>query len=135
MSDLNQICSEVAASVPDGLGCAVIDLESGLLIGVSRQAHALPESLLDTMAATVVDMVRGRTITIVEEMIAEYTGTKQGRLVDGLQLTTDQAYVFMSVLQEKPNYLVALVAGKTATLGSGWAAIRSALPKIMPFCP
>ena len=135
MADLNQICAEVVSSVPDGIGCAVIDLDSGLLIGVAHNAPDLPEALLDTMAATVVDMLRGQPVKIVEELLAQYGGTKPARLLEGLQLTTEKAYVFMTVVQEKPDYLVVLVAGRKANLGSGWAAIRGAMPKIRPHCP
>jgi hypothetical protein len=135
MTDLNKICAEVVESVPDGLGCAVIDLESGLLIGVSHVATDLPDALLDTMAASVVEILRGRAVSIVEDMLAQYGGSKQKRLVEGLQLTTGKAHVFMSVVQDRPGYVVALVAGKKATLGSGWASIRSAMHRIQPFCP
>jgi len=135
MTDLNKICTEVVDDVPEGLGCAVIDLESGLLIGVSHVAPDLPEALLDTMAASVVDMLRGRAVSIVEEMFAQYSGNKQKRLVESMQITTDKAYVFMTVVQDKPSYVVALVAGKKATLGSGWASIRSAMHRIQPLCP
>lgn len=135
MADLNQICAEVTSSVSDGIGCAVIDLESGLLIGVHHNAPNLPTALLDTVAASVVEMFRGRTVTTVEEMLSQYSGDKQSHLLEGLQVTTDKAYVFMSVVQDKPGYLVALAAGKKATLGAGWAAIRGAMPKIRPLCP
>lgn len=135
MADLNQVCAEIIGAVADGMGCAVIDLESGLLIGVAYNAPDLPTALLDTLAASVVEVFRGRTVAVVEEMLSQYTGTRQSPLLEGLQMTTDKAYVFMSVVQDKPGYLVALAAGKKATLGAGWAAIRSAMPRIKPFCP
>jgi hypothetical protein len=135
MTDLNKICAEVVESQPDGLGCGVIDLESGLLIGVSHVATELPEALLDTMAASVVEMLRGRAVSIVEDMFAHYGGLKRKRLIEGLQMTTDKAHIFLAVVHERPGYVVALVAGKRATLGSGWATIRSAMPRIQPYCP
>jgi hypothetical protein len=135
MADLNQICAEVTGSLPDGIGCAVIDLESGLLIGVAHHSSDLPSSLLDTMAASVVEMFTGRNVTVVEDMLAQYSGNKRTRMLEGLQLTTDKAYVFMSIVPDKPSYLVAVVSGKRATLGAGWAAVRGAMPKISPLCP
>lgn len=135
MTDLNKICAEVVDSQPDGLGCGVIDLESGLLIGVSHIATDLPEALLDTMAASVVEMLRGRAVSMVEDMFAQYSGGKRKRLVEGLQMTTDRAHIFMAVVQDRPGYVVALVAGKRATLGSGWASLRGAMPRIQPYCP
>ena len=135
MTDLNKICAEVIDGVSEGLGCAVIDLDSGLLIGISHVTSGLPESLLDTMAASVVEMLRGRAVSIVEEMLAQHNGSKQKRLVESLQLTTDKAHIFIAVVPDKPGYVVALVAGRKATLGSGWASIRSAMPRIQPLCP
>jgi len=135
MADLNQICAEVVSALPDGIGCAVIDLESGLLIGVAHLSPDLPTSLLDTMAASVVEMFRGRNVTVIEDMLSQYSGNKQTRMLEGLQLTTEKTHVFMSVIPDKPAYLVAVVSGKRATLGAGWAAVRGAMPKISPLCP
>jgi hypothetical protein len=135
MADLNQICAEVVSTLPDGIGCAVIDLESGLLIGVAHLSPDLPTSLLDTMAASVVEMFRGRNVTVIEDMLSQYSGNKQTRMLQGLQLTTEKTHVFMSVIPDKPAYLVAVVSGKRATLGAGWAAVRGAMPKIGPLCP
>ena len=56
-------------------------------------------------------------------------------MLNGLQLTTEKTCVFMSVIPDKPAYLVAVVCGKRATLGAGWASVRGAMPKISPLCP
>jgi DNA polymerase III delta prime subunit len=130
-----KICAEVIEGVSEGLGCAVIDLESGLLVGISHVTSALPEALLDTMAASVAEVLRGRAVSIVEEMFAQFNGGKPKRLVESLQLTTDKAHIFTAVIPDKPGYVVALVVGKKATLGSGWASIRSAMSRIQPLCP
>jgi hypothetical protein len=42
MTDLNKICAEVIDGVSEGLGCAVIDLDSGLLVGIAHVTSDLP---------------------------------------------------------------------------------------------
>lgn len=135
MSDLNQVCADVTNNVPEGLGCAVVDLESGLLMGVFHNVDYFTDSLLDVSAAAAVDMFRGRTVTNIEELVSQYTSRKQSQSIMEMQLTIQNAYVFMAVVKENPNYLIIVVTSKKTNLGSGWAAIRNAMPKVLPFCP
>ncbi len=39
------------------------------------------------MAASVVEMFRGRNVTVVEDMLAQHSGAKRTRIPEGLQLT------------------------------------------------
>ncbi|MEZ5671499.1 MAG: hypothetical protein R3E08_03620 [Thiotrichaceae bacterium] len=57
------------------LGCAVVDLNSGLLLGVSHNVPYFTQSYLDAVAADGSRYVRGRTIGAVEDMISNMRGT------------------------------------------------------------
>ncbi|EIJ43936.1 hypothetical protein BegalDRAFT_3111 [Beggiatoa alba B18LD] len=135
MADINDICSEIVRNVDGALGCAVVDLNSGLLLGVSHNVPYFTQSYLDAVAAAAVDMFRGRTVTAVEDMISNMRGSPKKHMIKEVQMTTDNTMHFMIVLPDKPNSLVVLVTSKKVNLGMGWSSLRMALPKLNPLCP
>lgn len=135
MASLNEICQGIVSEVNDGLGAAVVDLESGLLLSVAHNVPYFTQSYLDAVAAAAVDMFRGKTVGTVEKLIASQRGAEVKQLVQEVQMTTEKTFHFMSIVPGKPNALLVLITGKKANLGMGWAALRGALPKVAPLCP
>lgn len=133
--DINEICGQVLGNVPSALGCAVVDLESGLLLGVNHKVTYFTQSYLDTVAAAAVDMFRGRTIGAVEQMLSNIRGSEHQHLIKEVQMTTEHTYHFMAIVPEKPSALLVLITDKKVNLGMGWAAMRRVLPDIAPLCP
>ncbi len=135
MSNINEICADIVRDVQSALGCAVVDLNSGLLLGVSHNIPYFTQSYLDAVAAAAVDMFRGRTVSAVEDMISNMRGAPKKSLVSEVQMTTDNTYHFMTIVPDKPNALIVLITSKSANLGMGWSSLRNAIPKIAPLCP
>jgi len=133
--DINEICSEIVRTVDAALGCAVVDLNSGLLLGVSHNVPYFTQSYLDAVAAAAVDMFRGRTISAVEDMIANMRGNAKAHLVKEVQMTTENTFHFMMIVPDKPDALVVLVTSRKANLGMGWASLRRVVPQLTPLCP
>jgi dGTP triphosphohydrolase len=136
MADINDICAEIVHDVDSGLACSVVDLTTGLILGVHHTIPYFTNSYLDAVAAAAVEMMRGKNIRAIEDMLASMRGTeKQTNLIEEVQMTTKGTYHFMAMIPEKPNALVVLITTKKANLGMGWAAIRKALPQLAPLCP
>lgn len=133
--DINEICAEIVRHVPSALGCGVVDLSSGLLLGVSHKVPYFTQSNLDIAAAAAVDMFRGRNVTAVELMIANMRGKNENFMIEEIQMTSKNTYHFMAIIPEKPNAMVVLITDKKVNLGMGWATVRMALPKLAPLCP
>ncbi len=130
----NQICEEIVNSVPFALGCAVVDLDSGLLLGVSHKVPYFTQSYLDAAAAAAVDMFHGKTVSIVEQMLSNIRGSSVSKIIKEIQLASDNTYHFMAVIPEKPSSMVVLITTRQANLGMGWSTVRTALPKLEPLC-
>lgn len=135
MSDLNQACNDLIGKVTDAVGASVVDLNTGLLLGVAHSVPYFTQSYLDAVAAAAVDMFRGRTISTVEELMTNQRGKDSSRSIKEIQMTTDGTYHFMTVLPEKPDYLLVLITTRKANLGMGWSAIKTAIPDIQAKCP
>jgi hypothetical protein len=132
---LDGVCKDLLKEVNDGLGVAVVDIQSGLLLSVAHNIPYFTQSYLDAVAAAAVEMFQGRTVANVEKMIANQRGTEFKHLIKEVQMTTDRTYHFMAIVPQKPNALLVLITGRKANLGMGWAAVRGALPDIAPLCP
>ena len=101
MSTLNEICKELIQTVDGALGAAVVDLESGLLLGVAHSVPYFTQSYLDAVAAAAVDMFRGETVCTVEELLANTRGVEVTHMVREIQMTTNETFHFMSVIMNK----------------------------------
>ncbi|ACR13678.1 hypothetical protein [Teredinibacter turnerae] len=135
MADLNSSCAELVGNVNDALGAAVVDLSSGLLLAAHHTVPYFTQSYLDAVAAAAVDMFRGKTITTVEQLLANQRGTAVQNSIKEVQMSTEHTYHFMSVIPGKENCLLVLITGRKANLGMGWSSLRTALPNVASMCP
>ena len=55
MANLDQITREITTSVDGALGCAVVDLTSGLLLSVSHNVPYFTQTYLEAVAAAAVE--------------------------------------------------------------------------------
>jgi hypothetical protein len=135
MSKLDDITRMVANSVDGALGCAVVDLSSGLLLSVSHNVPYFTQSYLEAVAAAAVDMLRGKNVQTVEALLSSQRGKPVTNTIQEIQMTTESTFHFMSTIKDKPDVLVVLIANKKTNLGMGWSALRKSLPEIAPLIP
>lgn len=130
---LRDLCDGIVADVDGCLGCAVVDLTTGLPLAM----QVVPGTLLsapamEVMSAASVDYFRGRTIRQLQHAMSG--GTPEAAATDGfvreIQTTTEDTYHFMSVVPGREDTLLILITDKTANLGLGWIAMRQALARI-----
>lgn len=135
MASINEVCKGIVDNVDDALGAAVVDLNTGLLIGVHHNVPYFTSSYLDAVAAAAVEMFRGKGITGVEKRLSQTRGEEVSNSMQEVQMTTPKTYHFMSIIPTKPNALAILITGKKANLGMGWSGLRSAISELEPLCP
>ena len=135
MADINQICESVLNDVDHALAVAVVDVQTGLLLGASHKIPYFTQSYLDAVSAAAVDMFRGKGVASIEKLLSQQRGTPVSNSIQEVQMTTDGSLHFMSIVPGKPNSLAVLVTSKKANLGMGWAALRRSLPELAPLCP
>jgi len=132
---MNDALEKLVNDVDGALAAAVIDLDSGLIVGAYHNIPYFTQSYVDAVGAASVDMFRGKTITAVETMMAAQRGDELKYHIKEIQMTTDGTYHFMAIVEDKPDYLLVFITRTTTNLGSGWMATRDALKAITPLCP
>ena len=135
MASINEVCKDIVDGVEDAFAAAVVDLNTGLLLGVHHTVPYFTTSYLDAVAAAAVDMFRGKGVSGVEKRLSQQRGQEVKNTLQEIQMTTEKTYHFMSIIPGKPNALAVLITGKKANLGPGWSGLRSALTELAPLCP
>jgi len=135
MAKIDDLLQSVVADVDGALGCAVVDLETGLLIGAAHNVPYFTNAYLEAVAAAAVDMLRGKNVRAVESLLATQRGKVVEKTIQEVQMTTANTLHFMAIVPEKPDALVVLITNRKTHLGMGWAAVRRNMPLIAPLCP
>lgn len=135
MAKLDEVIQGILRDVDGALGCAVVDLSSGLLLSVAHNVPYFTQSYIEAVAAAAVDMLRGKNVLAVEALLSSQRGRKVENTIKEIQMATDHTYHFMATVPDKPNSLVVLITNRKTNLGMGWSAVRINLPRIAPFCP
>ena len=135
MATLDQITREIVTSVDGALGCAVVDLSSGLLLSVSHNVPYFTQTYLEAVAAAAVDMFRGKNVQAVESLLSSQRGKRVENSIVEMQMTTPNTLHFMAIVPDKPNGLMVLITSKKTNQGMGWAQLRKSLPLVAPLLP
>lgn len=134
MANLNDICKNVVDDVQDALACGVVDLNTGMMMGVHHIVPYFTQSYLDAVAAASVEMVRGRTVRRVEELLTKHRGKEVKDSFEEIFISSTATFHFMKVIKEKQS-IVILITKKSTSQGMGWSSLRSFLPEITSALP
>lgn len=134
MANINQICQNVVNDVQDALACGVVDLNTGMMMGVHHIVPYFTQSYLDAVAAAAVEMMKGRTVRRVEQLMTKQRGTEIKDAFEEIFMSSKNVYHFMALIRAKQT-LVVLVTKKSTSQGMGWASLRSALDEIASALP
>ncbi|TNE45711.1 MAG: response regulator [Deltaproteobacteria bacterium] len=129
MANVNAVCQEVVGDVTDALACGVVDLSSGMLMGVHHTVPYFTQSYLDAVAAAAVDLFRGKNVRRVEQLLGKHRGATVQDSFQEIFVSSDNVYHFMKIIPAK-GAVVVLVTRKTTNQGMGWASLRSAVTDI-----
>lgn len=135
MATLDEITKEILSTVNGALGCAVVDLPSGMLLSISHKVDYFTQTFVEAAAAAAVDIFKGNNILAVEALLGNQRGKPLENSIVEIQMTTSTTFHFMSVVPDKPTAALILVTSRSTSLGMGWASIRVNLPKIAPLVP
>lgn len=127
---LQQICEEILDEVDGALGCALVDLDTGLPLAMRVASDTLHDSgAMEILSAASADYFRGEVNYQLERALGSDHSSEEG-FVEEIQTTTDDTYLFMCVVPGNSQAVLLLITDKTANLGLGWVAVRGALRRL-----
>lgn len=134
MANTQDVCKMVLEKVDDCLAVGVVDLNTGMLMGVHHTVPYFTQAYLDAVAAAAVEMFRGKNVRRIEELLSQQRGKEIKDSFDEVFISSTMVFHFMSVIKEK-SAVVVMVTKKTTNQGMGWAALRNNLTAIQSTLP
>jgi hypothetical protein len=135
MSKIDETLKAVVNKVEGAVACGVVDLDSGMLLGIHNGSN-YTQSLNELVAGATMDMFRGPNITRIEEAVRAHRGIGENgeHYFDEIHVTSKHNYHFAKTLKGG-RYVMMLVTKKTTNIGMGWAHLKSAIPGVEPLLP
>jgi hypothetical protein len=134
MASVNDVCKRIVDSVDDCLAVGVVDLGTGMMMGVHHTVSHFTQIYLDAVAAAAVELFRGKNVRRVEELLSEQRGEKIQDSFEEVFISSLKTFHFMSLVRQK-GAVVVMVTKKTASQGMGWSALRNNLQHVVTALP
>ncbi len=134
MPSTTEVCKQILDKVDDCLACGVVDLNTGMLMGVHHSVPYFTQAYLDAVAAAAVEMFRGKNVRRVEELLSQQRGEPIKDSFEEIFISSPKVFHFMATIKDKGAVIV-MVTKKTVNQGMGWAAIRTNLNAIKGTLP
>ena len=134
MANTQEICRELVDDVDDCLAVGVVDLNTGMLMGVHHTVAYFTQTYLDAVAAAAVDMFRGKTVRRVEELLSRQRGEEVRDSFEEIFIKSVKVFHFMTLIRSK-SAVVVMVTKQSTNQGMGWASLRASLGKIEDTLP
>lgn len=135
MGKIDDACKDVVGKVDGAVAAGVVDLDTGMLLGIHNSSQ-YTQTLDEIVAAACMDMFRGTNISRVEQMVRQHRGVAENgeHYFQEIQVTSEHNFHFAKVLK-KGRAVLMLVTKKTTNVGMGWAQLKSVVPSIEPLIP
>ena len=135
MSKMDQAVKGIVDSVEGSVACGVVDLDTGMLLGI-HNASQYTQTLNEVVAAATMDIFRGPNVSKIEQMVRGHRGqTEDGaHYFEELHITSAHNFHFAKVIKGG-KAVIMLITKKTTNIGMGWANVKQAVPELEPFVP
>ncbi len=135
MRTIDDACKEMVTKVEGAVACGVVDLDTGMLLGIYNASH-YTQTLNEIVATATMDLFRGPSVGRIEQMVRRHRNEAEGgeHYFQEVQLTSERNLHFAKTLRGG-RAVIMLVTRRTTNVGMGWAMLRSFLPDIEPLVP
>jgi hypothetical protein len=128
------VCRKVVDNMNDGLACAIVDVNTGMLLGVHHLVPHFTTDYLDAVAAASVEMFSGRTVKRIEQLLSSMSGVPVQESFEEIFTSSPRVFHFMKLIREK-QVIIILVTRKSVSQGMGWASLRNSVADFIAALP
>lgn len=135
MSRMDDACRSIVENVDGAVACGVVDLDTGMLLGIYN-ASQYTQTHNEVVAAATMDLFRGPNVVRTEQLVRAHRGVPEDgeHYFDEVFITSKHLYHFAKVVKDG-RAVVMLVTRKTTNLGMGWAQLKASIPTVEPLVP
>ena len=127
--EFNDVCGQIVERMDGALGCALVDLATGLPLALDAKSDSL-------ITTTALEMISAAAVACFSGGAGGQSGPDSGVNPGAsrenaplqIQVTTEFTYNFMSLVPGDDGVLLVLITTRgDSNLGLGWMAMRQAL--------
>jgi CheY-like chemotaxis protein len=135
MGKIDDACRDIVNNVDGAVACGVVDLDTGMLLGI-HNASQYTQTLNEVVAAATMDMFRGPNIGRIEQMVRAHRGIPENgdHYFQEVHITSQYNFHFAKTIRQGKAVMM-LVTKKTTNIGMGWAQLKAAVPSVEPLVP
>lgn len=125
---LDNAIAKVVSSVPECVAAGVVDMSTGMLLGV-KTVDSHPQEVLDLVAAATSDLFQGDNVVTIEKMFKKTRGVKEDNhhyFREIIVYSDNLLHIFQRGAKNDGIVLVA-VCRKNANLGMALVKARGAM--------
>jgi hypothetical protein len=131
---VTDVCRKVVDNINDGLACAIVDVNTGMLLGIHHLVPRFTTDYLDAVAAAAVEMFSGRTVKRIEQLLSSMSGVPVQESFEEIFTSSPRVFHFMKLIREK-QVIIILVTRKSVSQGMGWASLRNSVADFITALP
>lgn len=130
--EFDDVCGQIVGRMDGALGCALVDLETGLPLALAARSDSL-------ITPTALEMISAGAVACFNDIGGNPPGpgSSDAQAADRksaprqIQVTTEFTYNFMSLVPGEEGVLLILITTRgDSNLGLGWMAMRQALEQL-----
>lgn len=135
MGKIDSACKDIVDAVDGAVAVGVVDLDTGMLLGIHNNA-SYTSTLNEVVAAATMDMFRGPNIGRIEKMVRQARGQTEdaSHYFEDVQITSRHNFHFAKTIRGG-KAVIMMVTKKTTNIGMGWAQLKMSVPDIEPLVP
>ncbi len=135
MGKIDDACKDVVGKVDGAVACGVVDLDTGMLLGVHNNAQ-YTQTLNEIVAAATMDLFRGPNVGRIEQMVRTHRGVGENgaHYFQEMHITSEHNYHFAKTVKQG-KAVIMLVTKKSTNIGMGWAQLKAVIPAVEPLVP
>ncbi|HEX7807822.1 MAG TPA: hypothetical protein VF608_03840 [Thermoanaerobaculia bacterium] len=135
MGKIDEACKVIVDKVDGAVACGVVDLDTGMLLGIHNSAQ-YTQTLNEVVAAATMDMFRGPSINRIQQMVRSHRGLPENgeQYFQEIHVTSAHNYHFAKTIRNG-RAVIMLVTKKSTNIGMGWAELKSVIPTVEPLVP
>ena len=135
LSPIDTACRTVVTSVEGAVAAGVVDLDTGILLGMYSVAGYPPE-FNEAVAMATLDLFRGENVARIEQRVRAHRGLPEdgSHYFDEIQITSRNNLHFSKVMRGG-KAAITLVTRRTTNLGLGWMQLKAVIPLVEPLVP
>jgi len=135
MGRIDDACKEVVDHVDGAIACGVINIQTGMLLGIYN-ASTDSGALNEVVASATRDLFRGTNIERIEQIVRAHRDVPEGegRHFREIHVTSERNFHFAKAVRGGRS-IILLVTKRSTNIGVGWSQLKSIIPRIESLVP